>query len=156
MLNVVAIMGRLVADPELRTTQQGTNVCTFRIACERSYTQKGQQRQADFVDIVAWGKTAEFICKFFQKGSMIAVDGSLQTRHYQGKDGSNRTAVEVVASNISFAGAKAAGKPAAASYDQQTKNHVQQAKAAQNAPQPAYTQGMDDFAVINDTDDLPF
>lgn len=98
MLNVVAIMGRLVADPELRTTQQGTNVCTFRIACERSYTQKGQQRQADFVDIVAWGKTAEFICKFFQKGSMIAVDGSLQTRHYQGKDGSNRTAVEVVAS----------------------------------------------------------
>lgn len=157
MLNVVAIMGRLVADPELRTTQQGTNVCTFRIACERSYTQKGQQRQADFVDIVAWGKTAEFICKFFQKGSMIAVDGSLQTRHYQGKDGSNRTAVEVVASNISFAGAKAADKPAAASYDQQTKkNHVQQAKAAQNAPQPAYTQGMDDFAVINDTDDLPF
>ena len=156
MLNVVAIMGRLVAAPELRTTQQGTNVCTFRIACERSYTQKGQQRQADFVDIVAWGKTAEFICKFFQKGSMIAVDGSLQTRHYQGKDGSNRTAVEVVASNISFAGAKAADKPAAASYDQQTKNHVQQAKAAQNAPQPAYTQGMDDFAVINDTDNLPF
>ena len=156
MLNVVAIMGRLVADPELRTTQQGTNVCTFRIACERSYTQKGQQRQADFVDIVAWGKTAEFICKFFQKGSMIADDGSLQTRHYQGKDGSNRTAVEVVASNISFAGAKAADKPAAASYDQQTKNHVQQAKAAQNAPQPAYPQGMDDFAVINDTDDLPF
>ena len=83
MLNVVAIMGRLVADPELRTTQQGTNVCTFRIACERSYTPKGQQRQADFVDIVAWGKTAEFICKFFQRGSMIAVDGSLQTRQYQ-------------------------------------------------------------------------
>ena len=80
MLNVVAIMGRLVADPELRTTQQGTNVCTFRIACERSYTPKGQQRQADFVDIVAWGKTAEFICKFFQKGSTIVIDGSLQTR----------------------------------------------------------------------------
>ena len=87
MLNVVAIMGRLVADPELRTTQQGTNVCTFRIACERSYTPKGQQRQADFVDIVAWGKTAEFICKFFQRGSMIAVDGSLQTRQYQDKQG---------------------------------------------------------------------
>lgn len=157
MLNVVAIMGRLVADPELRTTQQGTNVCTFRIACERSYTPKGQQRQADFVDIVAWGKTAEFICKFFQKGSTIVIDGSLQTRHYQGKDGSNRTAVEVLANNISFAGAKASDKPAAASYEQQTRNHVQQAKAAQNAPQPAYTQGnMDDFAVISDTDDLPF
>lgn len=157
MLNVVAIMGRLVADPELRTTQQGTNVCTFRIACERSYTKPGEQRQSDFVDIVAWGKTAEFICKFFRKGSMIAIDGSLQTRHYQGKDGSNRTAVEVVASNISFAGAKAADKPAARDFDQQTQNYTNEAKTAQSAPQPAYTQGgTDDFAVISDTDDLPF
>ena len=158
MLNVVAIMGRLVADPELRTTQQGTNVCTFRIACERSYSKPGEQRQADFVDIVAWGKTAEFICKFFQKGSLIAVEGSLQTRNYQDKQGNKRTAVEVVANNISFSGAKAADKPAAASYEQQTRGiHVQQAKAAQNAQQPAYTQGsMDDFAVVNETDDLPF
>ena len=157
MLNVAAIMGRLVADPELRTTQQGTNVCTFRIACERSYSKPGEQRQADFVDIVAWGKTAEFICKFFRKGSMIAIEGSLQTRNYQDKNGNNRTAVEVVANNISFAGAKTADKPTAASYEQQTRNHVQQAKAAQNAPQPAYTHGsMDDFSVISDTDDLPF
>lgn len=157
MLNVVAIMGRLVADPELRTTTQGTNVCTFRIACERSYTPKGQQRQADFVDIVAWGKTAEFICKFFQKGSMIAIDGSIQTRNYQDKQGNKRTAVEVVANNISFAGAKAADKPAARDFDQQTKLYTHEAKTAQSAPQPAYTQGStDDFAVINDTDDLPF
>lgn len=157
MLNVAAIMGRLVADPELRTTQQGTNVCTFRIACERSYTPKGQQRQADFVDIVAWGKTAEFVCKFFQKGSMIAIDGSIQTRNYQSKDGSNRTAVEVVANNISFADAKAADKPAARDFDQQTQNYTREAKTAQSAPQPAYTQGsMDDFAVISDTDDLSF
>ena len=157
MLNVVAIMGRLVADPELSTTQNGTNVCTFRIACERSYSKPGEQRQADFVNIVAWGKTAEFICKFFRKGSMIAIEGSMQTRHYQGKDGSNRTAVEVVANNISFAGAKAADKPAVHDFDQQTRFHMQQAKAAQNAPQPAYTQGsMDDFSVISDTDDLPF
>lgn len=157
MLNVVAIMGRLVADPELRTTTQGTNVCTFRIACERSYAKPGEQRQADFVDIVAWGKTAEFICKFFQKGSMIAVEGSLQTRNYQDKQGNKRTAVEVVANNISFAGAKAADKPAATSYEQQTRNHVRQANAAQSAPQPAYTQGsMDDFSEIPDSDDLPF
>lgn len=157
MLNVVAIMGRLVADPELRTTQQGTNVCTFHIACERSYTPKGQQRQADFVDIVAWGKTAEFICKFFQKGSMIAIDGSIQTRQYQDKQGNKRTAVEVVANNISFAGAKAADKPAARDFDQQTQNYTHEAKTAQSAPKPAYTQGStDDFAVINDTDDLPF
>ena len=80
-----------------------------------------------------------------------------QTRNYQDKNGNNRTAVEVVANNISFAGAKTADKPTAASYEQQTRNHVQQAKAAQSAPQPAYTQGnMDDFAVINDTDDLLF
>ena len=168
MLNVVAIMGRLVADPELRTTTQGTNVCTFRIACERSYTPKGQQRQADFVDIVAWGKTAEFICKFFQKGSMIAIDGSIQTRQYQDKQGNKRTAVEVLANNISFAGAKAADKPAAASYEQQTRRiHVQKAKAAQNAPQPRFTDGQldaipdaerynADSFVFSDTDDLPF
>ena len=157
MLNVVAIMGRLVRDPELRTTAQGNSVCSFRIACERSYVPNGQERQADFIDVVAWRQQADFVSKYFQKGSLIAVEGSLQTRQYQDKSGNNRTAVEVVANNISFAGAKAANKPAAASYDQQTKNHVQQAKAAQSAPQPAYTQGsMDDFAVINDDDDLPF
>lgn len=167
MLNVVAIMGRLVADPELRTTQQGTNVCTFRIACERSYAPKGQQRQADFVDIVAWGKTAEFICKFFQKGSMIAIDGRLQTRNYQDKNGNKRTAAEVVANNISFAGAKAADKPVARDFDQQTQNYTHEAKTAQSAQQTSFTDGQldaipdaerynADSFVFSDTDDLPF
>lgn len=156
MLNVVAIMGRLVADPELRTTQQGTSVCSFRIACDRSYVQQGQERQADFIDIVAWRQQADFVSRYFQKGSMIAIDGRLQTRNYQDKNGNSRTAVEVVANNISFAGSKRQDAQRAPSYEQQTTSHVQQAKAAQNAPQPAYTQGMDDFAVINDTDDLPF
>lgn len=157
MLNVVAIMGRLVADPELRTTPAGQSVCSFRIACDRSYVQQGQERQADFIDIVAWRQQAEFVSKYFQKGSLIAVEGSLQTRQYQDKQGSKRTAVEVVANNISFAGAKRQDSQSVPSYEQQTISHVQQAKAAQNAPQPAYTQGsMDDFAVINDDDDLPF
>lgn len=157
MLNVVAIMGRLVADPELRTTQQGTNVCTFRIACERSFAKQGEQRQADFIEIVAWRQQANFVCKYFQKGSMIAIDGSLQTRQYQDKQGNNRTAVEVVANNISFAGAKTADKPAACGFDQQTQNYTHEAKTAQSAPQPVYTQGsMDDFSEISDTDDLPF
>ena len=129
MLNVVAIMGRLVADPELRTTTQGTNVCSFRIACDRNFARQGEQRQADFIDIVAWRQQAEFVSKYFQKGSLIAIEGSLQSRNYQDKQGNKRTAVEVVASNISFAGAKAADKPAARGFDQQTKNHVQQAKA---------------------------
>lgn len=157
MLNVVAIMGRLVADPELRTTPAGHSVCSFRIACDRSYVQQGQERQADFIDIVAWRQQADFVSKYFQKGSMIAVEGRLQTRNYQDKNGNSRTAVEAVANNISFAGAKRQDGQRAPSYEQQTTSHVQQAKAAQNAPQPAYTQGsMDDFAVINDNDDLPF
>lgn len=157
MLNIVAIMGRLVYDPELKTTPQGTSVCSFRIACDRSYTPHGQQRQADFIDVVALRQSAEFVSKHFQKGSMIAIEGSLQTRQYQDKKGNNRTAVEVLANHISFAGSKAAEKPAVRDFDQQTRNHVQQANAAQNALQPAYTQdSMDDFSVISDTDDLPF
>lgn len=157
MLNVVAIMGRLVADPELRTTQAGHSVCSFRIACDRSYVQQGQQRQADFIDIVAWRQQADFVSKYFQKGSIIAVEGSLQTRQYQDKQGSKRTAVEVVANNISFAGAKRQESQRAPSYEQQTTSHIQQAKAAQSGDLPYYTQGdMDDFSVISDNDDLPF
>ena len=152
MLNVVAIMGRLVADPELRTTPAGLSVCSFRIACDRSYVQQGQERQADFIDIVAWRQQADFVSKYFQKGSMIAIDGSLQTRKYQDKNGNNRTAVEVVANNISFAGAKRQDSQNAPSYEKQTANPVQQAKA-----QTSFAQGStDDFAVIDDNDDLPF
>ena len=157
MLNVVAIMGRLARDPEMRQTTTGKNVASFRIACDRGRRDANGQSVADWIDVVAWDRQAEFVCRYFQKGSLIVVDGRLQSRQYQDKNGNNRTAVEVVANNISFAGAKTADKPTAASYEQQTRNHAQQAKAAQNAPQPAYTQGsMDDFSVINDTDDQPF
>ena len=106
MLNVVALMGRLVADPELRHTPQGVSVTTFTIAVDRSFVRQGEQRQADFIDIVAWRSTAEFVCKYFQKGSLIAVDGSIQTRSYQDKNGNNRTAVEIVAREASFCGEK--------------------------------------------------
>lgn len=104
MLNRVVLMGRLVADPELKTTNSGVSVCSFRIAVDRSYVKNGEQRQADFFDIVAWRSSAEFVCKHFAKGSLIAVDGQLQSRQYQTKDGSNRSTVEVVADNISFTG----------------------------------------------------
>ena len=83
MLNVVAIQGRLTHDPELKTTPSGVSVCSFRIACERSYSPKGEERKADFFTITAWRQTAEFVSKYFQKGSMIAIEGSLQTRQYQ-------------------------------------------------------------------------
>lgn len=85
MLNVVAIMGRLVADPELRTTPAGVNVCRFRIACDRSFVRQGEQRQADFIDIVAWRAQAEFVCRYFSKGSLIAIDGRIETSNYQGQ-----------------------------------------------------------------------
>ena len=152
MLNVVAIMGRLVRDPELKTTQQGTSVCSFTIACDRNFAPQGEQRQADFIDIVAWRQQAEFVSKYFQKGSLIAITGSIQTRQYQDKSGNSRTAVEVVANNVNFAGPKAADKPAVQSFDQQTQTYTRQANAAQNAPQAA----PDDFAVISDNEDLPF
>lgn len=159
MLNVVAIQGRLTHDPELKTTPNGVSVCSFRIACERSYSSKGEERKADFFTITAWRQTAEFVCKYFQKGSMIAVEGSLQTRQYQDQQGSNRTVVEIVANNVSFCGGKAEEKPATASYEKQTENHVREANAAYSAPQQpqSYAQGgVDDFAEISDADEIPF
>lgn len=104
MINRVVLMGRLVADPELKTTQSGTEVTSFRIAVERKYTKSGEERQADFFDVVAWKQTAEFICRNFGKGALIAVDGRLQQRHYQASDGSTRSVVEIVADLASFTG----------------------------------------------------
>lgn len=104
MLNRVILMGRLVADPELKTTNSGISVTSFRIAVDRSYVKQGEERQADFFDIVAWRSSAEFVCRNFSKGSLVAVDGQLQSRNYQTKEGQNRTAIEVVADNISFTG----------------------------------------------------
>ena len=137
MLNVVALMGRLTHTPELKTTQNGKSVCSFSIAVDRTYTQKGEERKADFTDIVAWRQTAEHICKYFQKGSMIAIDGSIQTSSYQDKQGSNHTKVEVLANNVSFCGAKAADKPAVRDFDQQTESYTSEAKASHSAPQAA-------------------
>ena len=159
MLNVVAIMGRLVADPELRTTPQGTNVCSFRIACDRNFVRQGEQRQADFIDIVAWRSQAEFVSKYFQKGSLIAIEGSLQTRQYQDKNGNNRTAVEVVANNISFAGPKSSNQGGGANYQNSAPAYQNAAPARPAAVEaaPSYSAGnADDFAVIDDSDDLPF
>ena len=158
MLNVVAIMGRLVADPELRTTQSGINVVSFRIACDRNFARQGEQRQADFIDIVAWRQQAEFVSKYFQKGSLIAIEGSLQTRQYQDKNGNNRTAVEVVANNISFAGPKS-NNQGGGSYQNAAPSYQNQAPARPAAVEaaPSYSAGSaDDFAVIDDSDALPF
>ena len=106
MLNVAVLMGRLTAQPELKTTPSGTSVTSFSIAVERNYAPKGQERETDFINVTAWRQTAEFVCKYFDKGSMIAVEGSIQTRKYQDKNGNNRVAVEVVANQVSFCGSK--------------------------------------------------
>ena len=152
MLNVVAIMGRLVADPELRTTPAGVNVCQFRIACDRNFARQGEQRQADFVDIVSWRAQADFVCKYFSKGSLIAINGRIQTRNYQDKNGNNRTAFAVVAENINFGGSK--GTSSAKVDD--GGEAAPRSEAWPKADPPANYGGVDDFAVIDDNDDLPF
>lgn len=141
MLNVVAIMGRLAADPQMRQTQAGKSVCSFRIACDRGRKDANGQNQTDWLDVVAWDKTADFVSRYFSKGSMIAVTGRLQSRNYQDKNGDNRTAIEIVANQVSFCGEK------------------KQEKSSQPANENAlnFAQGgNDDFALIEDADDLPF
>lgn len=170
MLNVIAIMGRLVADPQLRQTQQGTSVASFRIACDRNRADQNGQRQADFFDVVAWRGTAEFVCKYFQKGSLIAIDGQLQSRQYQDKNGNNRTAIEIVASNINFAGSKNSSGSSGGNYGANNGGNAGGNSYGAPAPQPpqyshpappeatSYSSGNDDeFAVIQgDPTDLPF
>lgn len=116
MFNLVVLTGRLTADPELRYTPSNIPVTTFSIAVSRRY-KAGEQAEADFINIVAWRQTAEFVTKYFQKGSMIGIEGSIQTRRYVDKEtGKNRTAFEVVANNVQFVESKRDG---AASTDAQ-------------------------------------
>ena len=159
MLNVVAIMGRLARDPELRQTTTGKNVASFRIACDRGRRDANGQSQADWLDVVAWDRTAEFVCKYFQKGSLIAIDGRLQSRSYQDKNGNNRTAFEIVANNINFAGPKNSNAGGGANYQNSAPSYQNAAPARPAAVEaaPSYSAGnADDFAVIDDSDDLPF
>lgn len=102
MLNSVILMGRLTADPELRQTQNGTSVTSFTVAVDRRF----QRDQTDFINVVAWKQTAEFVEKYFKKGSLIALRGSIQQRNYEDKNGNKRTAFEVVADEVSFCGSK--------------------------------------------------
>lgn len=107
MLNTAILMGRLTADPELRTTGNGISVTSFTIAVDRNYVRSGEQRQTDFINCIAWRNQAEFITRYFRKGSMIAVQGSIQVRRYEDRTGAKRTATEVVVDSVSFCGSKA-------------------------------------------------
>jgi len=108
MLNKVILMGRLVRNPELRQTQNGTAVCSFTLAVDR----RAKEKVTDFINVVAWQKTAEFVSKYFAKGRMIAVIGSIQSRNYTDRDGNKRTVVEVVAEEVSFTGEPRQAAPA--------------------------------------------
>ena len=162
MINRVVLMGRLVADPELKTTNTGISVTSFRIAVDRSYVKAGEQRQADFFDIVAWRSSAEFVCRNFSKGSLIAIDGQLQSRQYQTKDGQNRTAIEVVADIVSFTGERrdTAGTYGGGYSQAPRANTYGGSQVAPEAPAqqaPAYSAGSpDDFQAMPLDDDLPF
>ena len=101
MLNKAILMGRLTAEPELKTTPQGTAVTSFTLAVERNYSK--DEKQTDFINIVAWRNTAEFICKYFTKGQLVAVEGNIQTRKYTDKDGNKRIAFEILAEQVYFA-----------------------------------------------------
>ena len=159
MLNRVVLMGRLVSDPELKTTASGISVTSFRIAVDRGYVKQGEERKADFIDIVCWRQQAEFVCRYFGKGAMIAVDGQLQTRTYQAKDGSNRYVVEVVADNVSFTGERRDNS--GGNYGGNQSYSAPAPQQSFNAPaapaQPSYQSGSNaDFQDMPFDDDLPF
>lgn len=143
MMNKFVVMGRLVRDPEMRTTQSGTNVCSFTIACDRDIASKqNSERGTDFFDVVAWRQTAEFVCNYFTKGRMIALVGRLQQRSYTDKENNKRNVIEVVAENVYFADSK---------KDTNAAGATSSASAASEAPQQSTNQ-----AGAADDDDLPF
>ncbi len=143
MLNRIIIMGRLVRDPELRTTQNGTSVTSFTVACERDFKDRGET-STDFIDVVAWRHTAEFVCKYFSKGRMAIAEGRLQIREWKDRDGNSRRAAEVVAENVYFGDSKSESKGG-------------DAGAAPPAYGGAPAYGANGFQAVTDDDgDLPF
>ena len=147
MINKWIGMGRLTADPELKQTQSGVFTCTVNLAVQRDYSDGNGERQTDFICVVAWRQTAEFLCKYFRKGSMIAVVGELRTRTYNDKryPDVKHYVTEVYADKVSFCGGK----------NDSGGNNVP--APAQTAPQaPAQVPNLDDFEQIGNDGDLPF
>ena len=142
MLNKVVLMGRLTADPELRRTQNNTAVASFSLAVNRTYSRNSEQQQTDFIDIVAWSSTAEFVAKWFKKGQMMALSGRLQIRSWEDRQGNKRRTAEVVAEEVFFADSKRdSGGPMSRNDD----------ALAFDIPQSA-----GDFDELDDDSQLPF
>jgi single-strand DNA-binding protein len=138
-MNIAVLMGRMTSTPELKTTPNGLSVTSFSIAVDRGY---GENKQTDFINIVGWRQTAEFICKYFTQGSRIAIEGSIQTRKYQNRDGNNRTVFEVVANNVHFVDTKSAKPSVDVSPDAD--------------PLKTFAEKNSDFVEMSGGDDLPF
>ncbi|MCL2002883.1 MAG: single-stranded DNA-binding protein [Oscillospiraceae bacterium] len=152
MLNKIILMGRLTREPELRTTQSGISVTTFSLAVERDF-QRGEERQTDFIDIVAWRGTADFVHKYFRKGQLVAVTGRLQSRKWEDKEGNKRTSFEVVAEEVHFAERKqdspSYGAPPPAGPSRQSSKQDEALPFDPDAPAT--------FAELDDDDgELPF
>ena len=159
MLNSVCLMGRLTADPELKSTQLGVSVCNFRIAVDRTYTPKGQEKQTDFINIITWRSTAEFVSRYFRKGQLVAVQGSIQTGQYTDRDGNKRTTAEVVADNVYFGDSKRDGDGGgySAGYSQGGYSAGGYASSAAPSGYGAPPADGDQFAELSDDDgELPF
>ena len=157
MLNRICLMGRVVHNPELKSTSSGASVTTFAVAVERSRAGQDGKRPVDYIDVVAWRNTAEFVCKYFQKGSWIVVEGSLQTRTYEDKEGKKRKVFEVLADNVHFGGSKSEasretqGDADDSVFIQQRPEQLSQSIRRQQPQQiNAFTQ------VMVDDDELPF
>lgn len=147
-MNRVVLVGRLTKDPEVRTTPSGVTVCNFTVACDRPYVKQGEERQADFINCIAWRQTGEFVSKYFVKGNRIALDGSIQTRSWDDKNGNKRYATEVVVDHVEFAQSKGEGNQPMGGGGYQT--------AAQPQTAPSEPAGdIDGFMPINE-DELPF
>ena len=160
MLNHIVLMGRLTRDPELRRTGSGVAVASFTLAVDRDYAAQGAEKETDFVDIVAWRNTAEFVSKYFTKGRMAVVSGRLQIRNWQDKEGNKRRSAEVVADNVYFGDSKRDNADGG-SFNQsqgyaQSFNQAPQQQPAYQAPQNV-SAAPSDFSMLSDDDpDLPF
>lgn len=154
MLNKVIIMGRLTRDPELRHTQSDIPVASFTLAVDRGYSRRddSQQQTADFINVVAWRNTAEFVSKWFSKGQLVAVSGRLQVRNYKDRDGNNRTACEVVADECFFAESKRGSDSGAAAFT----SFGDAPAPASNSGLNAVSSGSDFEELVGDDGELPF
>ena len=165
-MNRVIMMGRIVNDLELKTTPQGTNVCSFRIAVDRNFQKKGEERKSDFFNVVAWRGTAEFITRWFSKGRMIMIEGEMQTRQYTDKNGNPATWYEIITDNAYFTGEKANtgnggsynappdyGEPPA---ERGSYSAPAQSAPAQNAPASSAGNSAPADFTSADKDDYPF